>query len=56
MARQAKVLTDIKIKTAKPKEKEYTLFDGLGLYIVVKPNGSKLWRFKYIRPQPKSKH
>ena len=32
---------------AKPKEKEYTISDGHGLYMVVTPDGSKLWDFRY---------
>ena len=41
-------LTDLKIKAAKPKEKEYPLYDGDGLYILVKPSGIKGWRFAYM--------
>jgi len=40
-------LTATAIKTAKPKQKPYKLFDGYGLYLEVRPNGSKRWRFKY---------
>ncbi|MHC1698736.1 MAG: tyrosine-type recombinase/integrase [Geobacteraceae bacterium] len=40
-------LKDIQIKTAKPKEKDYKLTDGGGLYLLVTSGGSKLWRFKY---------
>ncbi len=40
-------LTDIQVRNAKPKEKAYKLSDSGGLYILVKPNGSKLWRLKY---------
>lgn len=40
-------LTDSAIKTAKPKEKAYKLSDAHGLYLLVKPNGSKLWRLKF---------
>ncbi len=42
-------LSDVKIKNLKPAEKPYKVFDGtgLGLYILVKPNGSKLWRIDY---------
>jgi integrase len=40
-------LTDSAIKTAKPAEKPYKLADGLGLYLLVNPNGSRLWRIKY---------
>lgn len=39
--------TNLEIKNAQPKEKEYSLNLGTGLYIIVKPIGSKLWRFRY---------
>lgn len=35
------------VETAKPKDKEYKLTDERGLYLLVKPNGSKYWRLKY---------
>lgn len=35
------MLTHIKITSAKPSEKLYKLHDTLGLYLAVKPNGSK---------------
>jgi len=47
MPKRIKPLPDTKIRTAKPKEKEYKLFDGDGLYILITPSGGKLWRFKY---------
>lgn len=50
MARQVTPLTDSKCEAAKPREKEYKLFDGQGLYLAVKPSGSKVWRFKFTRP------
>lgn len=40
-------LTDTAIRQVKPKEKPFKLSDSQGLYLEVKPNGSKLWRFKY---------
>jgi integrase len=40
-------LNDARIRAAKPDEKRYKLADGGGLYLVVEPNGSKLWRYKY---------
>lgn len=40
-------LTDTKIKTAKPREKAYKLADERGLFLLINPNGSKYWRFKY---------
>ncbi|MFM4939566.1 integrase domain-containing protein [Aeromonas enteropelogenes] len=46
-------LTDSKLRTAKPEIKEYNLGDGDGLYLRVKPNGSKLWVFNYYRPLDK---
>jgi len=35
-------LTDLKIKKAKARERPYKLYDSLGLFVLVKPNGSKL--------------
>ncbi len=40
-------LTDIKIKSLKPKDKPYKVFDGDGLYIYVTVKGVKKWRIKY---------
>ncbi|NOD92517.1 integrase arm-type DNA-binding domain-containing protein [Ruegeria sp. HKCCD4884] len=40
-------LTDTAIKNAKPREKDYKLFDGYGLHVLVTRSGSKLWRMKY---------
>ncbi|MBN2644615.1 MAG: integrase arm-type DNA-binding domain-containing protein [Desulfuromonadaceae bacterium] len=40
-------LTATTLKNAKPQEKPYKLFDGHGLFIIIKPNGSRWWRFKY---------
>ena len=48
MARIAKPLTDKEIKGAKPKNKEYKLFDGRGLYLSITPKGQKWWRLKYL--------
>jgi len=42
-----KMLTDQKIKTLKPKEKQYKVSDEKGLYLLVKPNAGKYWRLKY---------
>ena len=41
------VLSDARIRALKPKEKPYKQADFDGLYLLLKPNGSKLWRFKY---------
>ncbi|EBS0416334.1 DUF4102 domain-containing protein [Salmonella enterica subsp. enterica serovar Newport] len=40
-------LTDIKVRTAKPMEKQYKLTDGNGMHLLVHPNGSKYWRLQY---------
>lgn len=40
-------LTEMAVKSAKPAEKRYTLFDTGSLYLEVAPNGSKWWRFRY---------
>lgn len=40
-------LTDLAIRAAKPRSKAFKLFDGGGLYLHIKPGGSKLWRLKY---------
>jgi integrase len=40
-------LTDIAIRTAKPAEKAYKMTDGDGMFLSVRPNGSKLWQMKY---------
>ncbi|MBA0189455.1 integrase [Pectobacterium odoriferum] len=47
MARITTPLSNTEIKAAKPAEKEYTLQDGDGLYLLVKSSGSKIWRFNY---------
>jgi integrase len=41
------VLTDTKIRNLKSKGKPYKVADFDGLHVLVKPSGSKLWRFKY---------
>ena len=40
-------LSSFSIQNAKPKERPYKLTDGNGLHLLVNPNGSKLWRFRY---------
>lgn len=40
-------LKDLEIKYAARRSRDYKLFDGEGLYVLVRPGGSKLWRFKY---------
>ena len=40
-------LTEMTIKKAKPKEKQYKLSDGEGMYLRIYPNGSKYWQLKF---------
>lgn len=40
-------LSDTAIRNAKPLDKPWKLSDTQGLYLLIKPNGSKLWHLKY---------
>lgn len=40
-------LTDTKVRSAKSEEKEYSLVDGDGMFLLIHPNGSKYWRFRF---------
>lgn len=40
-------LTDTQCRTAKPQDKPYKLTDGNGLFLEVKPNGVKAWRYRF---------
>jgi len=40
-------LKDIQVKMAKPKDKDYKLTDGDGLFLLLTSGGGKRWRFKY---------
>lgn len=55
MAIITKPLTNTEVKQAKPKDKVYTLSDGGGLQLRIKPNGSKLWLLDYKRPYTKKR-
>lgn len=55
MAKIITQLSDTQIKHAKSQEKEYTLADGNGLQLRVRPNGSKLWILKYSQPYSKKR-
>jgi integrase len=41
------MLKSFEIDNAKPREKPYQLTDGMGLSLLVKPSGKRLWRFRY---------
>lgn len=40
-------LTEIQAKASKPRDRAYKLSDSEGLFLLIQPNGSKLWRMKY---------
>lgn len=40
-------LTALQIKASKPADRPFTLSDSSGLALLVKPNGSKYWHFRY---------
>lgn len=47
MPKRIAPLSDIQVKNSKPKNKDYKLSDGFGLYLLVNLTGGKLWRFQY---------
>lgn len=40
-------LTEIEARKAVPKDAPYKLFDGGGLFLLVRPDGAKYWRMNY---------
>lgn len=48
MAKLVKPLSDMEIKKTETKDKDYKLSDGQGLCLIVKPNGTKYFRFDLI--------
>ena len=50
MARDTKPLKNTEVDNAKPKDKDYSLMDGQGLFLRVKTNGKKFWLFNYYKP------
>lgn len=42
------MLTDAKVRTAKPRPKPYKLADANRLFLLVAPGGGKLWRWNYV--------
>ena len=42
------MLSDIKVKAAKPRSKPYKMSDGGSLLLLVTPSGGKLWRWNYV--------
>lgn len=48
-------LTNTEVLRAKALEKDLTLHDGDGLFLIVKTSGKKLTRFRYQRPATKQR-
>ncbi|EAA6834103.1 tyrosine-type recombinase/integrase [Salmonella enterica] len=55
MPKVATKLTDTEIRKAKPTEKEFTLWDGDGLFLRIKPSGKKIWHLGYTVPLTKKR-
>lgn len=50
MPKLAEPLSPSAVANAKPKAEPYTLADGRGMFLLVNPDGSRWWRFRYYRP------
>jgi hypothetical protein len=55
MTRVSKLLTNTEVKQAKVRDKEYSLTDGKGLMISIRPTGTKNWIFKYSKTVTKKR-
>lgn len=53
MVRGTLPLTVTPIKTAKLKDKNYSLFDCAECIFLIKANNSMIWRFEHSRPYAK---
>ena len=40
-------LSDTSIRNSKSRQKQYKIFDGQGLFVLIHPNGSKYFRYRY---------
>lgn len=48
-------LTATQVEKTKPIDKDICLSDGDGLYLVITPKGSKIWKLKYTKPYTKKR-
>ncbi|MFD2407740.1 Arm DNA-binding domain-containing protein [Azorhizophilus paspali] len=46
-------MADTMLATLEPEDKEYRELDGNGLYLRVRPDGSKSWQLRYKKPDGK---
>jgi integrase len=47
MASINRKLTDLEIKSSKPKNKPYRIYDEGGLQILIRPSGTKVWQYPF---------
>lgn len=47
MAKPVTPLNASQIDALKPQEKEYAVFDGAGLLLLIRPSGTKTWQYRY---------
>ena len=40
-------LSDVAVRAIRPRERAYKVHDRNGLFLLVNPSGSKLWRWRY---------
>jgi integrase len=50
------MLTPSAVSNAKPQAKAYKLANERGMYLLVKPDGARWWRFDYRRPDTKKRN
>ena len=50
------MLTPSAVFNAKPAAKQYKLADERGMYLLVKPDGARWWRFDYRRPDTRKRN
>lgn len=48
MAKRIIQLSELQVRKAKPQAKDFKLFDGNGLFLLVTKSGGKKWRLKYL--------
>ena len=41
------MLTELNVRNAKPRDKDYMIRDEHGLYLRIDPTGNKYWIFRY---------
>lgn len=47
MPKRITALSDTEVRKAKPRDKDYKVSDGGGMYLLITSTGGKLWRLKY---------